>query len=115
MRHEHIGVRHMVWEKYLGKIRHLEDRMLFDVIEGKNFNYWLKGRVTSEIVVIPHKNGKETQRCLENVTNVKHVNEFLNCYMLNVKYEERILPQIDDDITIQRLDQPPKRVVIIFY
>ena len=35
---EHIGVRNMVWEKDLGKIRHLEDRMLFDVTEGKNFN-----------------------------------------------------------------------------
>ena len=36
--HEHIGVRHMVWQKDLGKIIHLEDRTLFDVTEGKNFN-----------------------------------------------------------------------------
>ena len=37
--HEHIGVRHMVWQKDLGKkIGHLEDRMLFDVTKGKNFN-----------------------------------------------------------------------------
>ena len=35
---EHIGVRHMVWQKDLGKIRDLEDRMLFDVTEGKIFN-----------------------------------------------------------------------------
>ena len=44
---EHIGVRHMVWQKDLGKTRHLEDRTLFDVTEEKNFNWWLKGRVTS--------------------------------------------------------------------
>ena len=36
--HEHIGVRDMVWQEDLGKIRHLEDRTLFDVTEGKNFN-----------------------------------------------------------------------------
>ena len=36
--HEHIGVRHMVWQKDLGKIGHLEDRTLFDVTKGKNFN-----------------------------------------------------------------------------
>ena len=35
---EHIGVKHMVWQKDLGKIRHLEDRTLFDVTEGKIFN-----------------------------------------------------------------------------
>ena len=36
---EHIGVRHMVWQKDLGKKNgHLEDRMLFDVTEGKIFN-----------------------------------------------------------------------------
>ena len=35
---EHIGVRHMVWQKDLGKIGHLEDRTLFDVTEGKTFN-----------------------------------------------------------------------------
>ena len=34
---EHIGVRHMVWQKDLGKNRHLEDRTLFDVIEEKTF------------------------------------------------------------------------------
>ena len=33
---EHIGVRHMVWQKGLGKkIGHLEDRTLFDVTEGE--------------------------------------------------------------------------------
>ena len=36
--HEHIGVRHTVWQKDLGKIGHLEDRMLFDVTEEKTFN-----------------------------------------------------------------------------
>ena len=56
---EHIGVRHMVWQKDLGKIRYLEDRTLFDVTEGETFNQQLKGRVTSEIVVSPHKNGKK--------------------------------------------------------
>ena len=35
---EHIGVRHMVWQKDLGEIGHLEDRTLFDVPEEKNFN-----------------------------------------------------------------------------
>ena len=35
---EHIGVRHMVWQKYLGKTGHLEDRTLFDVAEEKKFN-----------------------------------------------------------------------------
>ena len=35
---EHIGVRNMVWQKDLGKIRHLEDKTLFDVTEGKKFN-----------------------------------------------------------------------------
>ena len=35
---EHIGVRNIVWQKDLGKIRHLEDRTLFDVTEGKTFN-----------------------------------------------------------------------------
>ena len=75
---EHHGVRHMVWKKDLGKIRHLEDRTLFDVTEGKIFNQWLKGRITSKIVVSPHKNGKETQRHLENVMNKKRVNEFLS-------------------------------------
>ena len=55
---EHIGVRHMVWQKDLGKIRHLEDRMLFDVTEGKKFNQWLKWRVTSKKFVGPHKKGK---------------------------------------------------------
>ena len=36
--HEHIGVRHMVWKKDLGKkFGHLEDRTLFDVTEEKNF------------------------------------------------------------------------------
>ena len=61
------------------------------------------------MVVSPNKNGRETPgRVWKNKMNVKRVNEFLNCYMLNVKYEERILPQVEDDITIQRLDQPPK-------
>ena len=59
---EYIGVRHMVWQKDLGKTRLLEDRTLFDVTEEKTFNYQLKGRVTSKIVVSPHKKiGKETQ------------------------------------------------------
>jgi len=44
----------MAWKKYLGKTGHLEDRTLFDVTEEKTFNWWLKGRVTSEIVVSPH-------------------------------------------------------------
>ena len=35
---EDIGVRHMVWQEDLGKIRHQEDRTLFDVTEGKTFN-----------------------------------------------------------------------------
>ena len=35
---EHIGVRHMVGQKDLGKDRHLEDRTLFDVTKEKTFN-----------------------------------------------------------------------------
>ena len=35
---EHVGVRHMVWQKDLGKARHLEDRTLFDAAEEKKFN-----------------------------------------------------------------------------
>ena len=35
---EQIGVRHMVWKKDVGKIGHVEDRTLFDVTEGRNFN-----------------------------------------------------------------------------
>ena len=91
--HEHISVRHMVWQKDLGKIRHLEDRTLFDVTEGKNFSYWLKGRITSKIVVSPHKNGKENSReSLEkkNITNEKRVKKSpskldCTCLMCNVK------------------------------
>ena len=41
------------------KSRHLEYRTLFDVTEEKTFDWWLKGRVTSEIVVSPHRNGKK--------------------------------------------------------
>ena len=36
--HEHVGVRHMVWQKDLGKAGHLEDRTFFDVTEEKTFN-----------------------------------------------------------------------------
>ena len=36
--HEHIGVSHMVWQKTKEKFRHLENRTLFDVTEGKTFN-----------------------------------------------------------------------------
>ena len=36
---EHLGVRHMVWQKDLGKkIGRLEDMTLFDVTKGKTFN-----------------------------------------------------------------------------
>ena len=35
---KHIGVRHMVWQKDLGKVRHLEYRTLYDVTKGKTFN-----------------------------------------------------------------------------
>ena len=35
--------------------------MLFDVIEEKNFDEQSKGRVTSDIAVIPHRNWKKTQ------------------------------------------------------
>ena len=53
--HEHIGVRHMVWKKDLGKkFGHLEDRTLFDVIEEKTFDEQSKWRVTSNIAVSPH-------------------------------------------------------------
>ena len=47
---EYIGVRHMVWQKYLGKDGHLEDSTLFDVVEEKTFTLGLKGRVTSELL-----------------------------------------------------------------
>ena len=56
---EHIGVRHMVWQKDLGKIRYLDDRTLFDVIEEKTFDEQSKGRVTSDIAVSPQENLKE--------------------------------------------------------
>ena len=39
--------------KDLGKTRHLEDRMLSDVAKEKTFDWWSKGRVTSEIDVSP--------------------------------------------------------------
>ena len=42
--------------KDLGKIGHLEDSMLSDVAEEKTFDWWSKGRVTSEIDVSPPKN-----------------------------------------------------------
>ena len=43
--------------KDLGKkTGHLEDRMLSDVTEEKTFDWWSKGRVTSEINVSPPKN-----------------------------------------------------------
>ena len=43
--------------KDLGKKKtgHLEDRTLSDVVEEKTFDWWSKGRVTSEIDVSPPK------------------------------------------------------------
>ena len=42
--------------KDLGKTGHLEDRTLSDVTEEKTFDWWSKGRVTSEIDVSPQEN-----------------------------------------------------------
>ena len=42
--------------KDLGKTGNLEDRTMSDVAEEKNFDWWSKGRVTSEINISPPKN-----------------------------------------------------------
>ena len=47
--------------------KHVEDRMLSDVTEKKTFNYGLKGRVTSEILVRPHENEKRNSREFGNI------------------------------------------------
>ena len=52
----------MTWKQSNGKYNlrkktgHVEDRTLSDVAEEKNFDWWSKGRVTSEIDVSPPKN-----------------------------------------------------------
>ena len=53
--------------KYLGKTRHLEDRTLSDVTEEKTFDWWSKGRVTSEIDVRPPKKFKSTESSKDKV------------------------------------------------
>ena len=59
-------------KKELGKkIGHQEDRMLCDVTEKKTFDWWSKGRVTSEINVSPPK--ILTPRRVQRITKKKAV------------------------------------------
>ena len=105
---EHIGVRHVhrkstmvlgkrfprehigVARKYLGKNGHLKERTLSDVPKEKTFDWWSKGRVTSEIDVSPPKNlntGK-VQRITKNkvVLAIFQVTERLQVLMCTCEW-----------------------------
>ena len=53
--------------KDLGRTGHREDRMLSDVVEEKTFDWWSKGRVTSEIDVRPPKKFKSMESSKDKV------------------------------------------------
>ena len=65
MPREHIGVRHMVWQKDLGKNLDIsKDKTLFDVTEESNLR----------IIVSPHQKRKRNSKGVwKNITSIKHV------------------------------------------
>ena len=67
------------------KSGHLEDRTLSDVAEEKTFDWWSKGRVTSEIDVSPPKKKKKIYS-----TDSSKVNEKMKVVIAVFQVTERL-------------------------